>query len=102
MVCNIHLQDTTCRLPDESQIEQAISIDFNKLELAIRDIKEEFPDKYDVGDTYLKQLARFKKQNQILLSGTFPEKLIDQIDISPCLELFVHQPEIVEFRNILQ
>jgi len=77
LVCNIHLQDTTFHVPDKSPIGKVISIDFDKLELAIRDIKEEFPDKYDVGGRYLKQLAKFKKQNQILLLGRADAKQIN-------------------------
>jgi len=69
LVCNIHLQDTTSHFTDKSQIGKAVSIDFHKLELAIRDIKAEFPDKYDVGGSYLKQLSKFKKQNQKFLAG---------------------------------
>ena len=76
LVSSIHFQVAGNYLEGSKLNEKLNAINFKKLELAIADLKEEFPDKYDTGDKYLKKLAKLKKQKQALLTGKADEKQI--------------------------
>jgi len=71
---------TSNYLPDFKIKKEISTINLDKLELTIRDLKNDFSEIYDVKDEYLKKLALLKKRKNEILFQNASEKQIDDLN----------------------